>query len=158
MMRVLLAVSLCLSRASAGLVRPGPGPLSLSMRRPALASAIPEQTMSSDEFADFALDNVALALKFDTYVLDASIFIPIIPGVRNVQVLQPIILTVYALSNPYFHAFRSALPFQFGRMDLSYIPAFYALSFARREIAKRQMQRMIARRQADIRSFEHLYS
>ena len=132
-------------------------PLAPALRRPALAAMLPEP-FSKDEAIDFALDNSLVALRFYTYVLDASIFVPIIPGLRSAAAIQPLMSTVYALSNPYFNAFRRALPFTFGSLDLSYIPAFYSLGFLRRELTKRKMERAATRYRAELQQYEQFYA
>ena len=150
-MRFFAAVALALVSAASGNIHAA---RTLAVRRrPVLAAAVPA-FVSADEATDLVIDGAVQGLKFYTFVLDASILLPIIPVVKNLAALQPALALCSALTRPYFNAFERLLPLPFG---LSYLPAFMVVSTARKELAKLKFRRRLGRDAASAEAFAHLY-
>jgi len=86
-----------------------------------------------------------------------SILAPLIPGIRQMAAVRPLLVACDMLANPYFAAWRR-LPLNIGSFDLSYFPAFYALGAARRELMKTKFRRRLARYRAEQQGYAHLYT
>ena len=131
------------------------------LRRP--VAALIAEPFTNEQAIDFALDNGILALKYFTYVLDIAIFAPLLAMVPPLQPLiygplRPLVTTATVVAEPYFAFWRGLLPLQFGGLDLSYVPAFYSLSFVRRELQKKKYERAVGKYRAQMAQLEQFYA